>query len=342
MNSSASGLGPAFPIIAASAVAPEPPQAPAVQPAQPTAARSWQFESISDVGASAIAGTSDRDLWFASIDTVYRYDGAATQQVDTGICHPSANPTKQMSATAMYVDEKAIWLYGGVPTPWEGDSGGIRALATRSRRGGKWRCRTQGPSFSILTVAACGTSFWQLSYLYQGILRFGDKPIPGPPVPGSSNTAFWRSCAGPMWVAVNLESNEATPEVWEWSGRTWRSLGPPPDVVKALYGVERGVVWAVGMKNWSNGKLYGEADTVLRYEQGQWNRLQAPAGFSAQSIVGIHAELVWFFGKQQATRWTPAGFDMRALPFDYVTATWVSPTGTLWIGGTAGVGRIRE
>jgi len=308
----------------------------------PSSPRHWRFDAVSSITADAITGTSERDLWFTREDALYHYDGTTTQQVDARICLRDANLVKRMSVSAIHVDEREIALYGSVPAPGELDSGSIRALATRPRAGGKWRCRSEGPSFNAVLVGACGTSFWQLSYLYQGILRFGDRPLPGPPASSDFNTAFWRSCAGPVWVAVNLDSNTASPEVWEWTGGTWRSLGAPPDFVKALYGVESGALWAVGMRDWSNDKPKGEADTVLRYEQGKWSRLPTPPGFTAHSIVGVGPEQVWFLGKRQATRWTPGGYDLRALPFDDVTATWISPSGTLWISGEPGVGRLGE
>jgi hypothetical protein len=301
----------------------------------------WRFEAVSDIRADAITGTSERDIWFVSDAGLYRYDGATTERVDGGFCKPTSSAAQQMSVSAMYVDDKTITLYGSVESPYEGDSGGIRALATRARAGGKWRCRSEGPSFSVRSIGACGNSFWQLSYVYQGILRWGQKAIRGPAVPGNSDTAFWRSCTGPAWIAVNLDSNTACPEVWEWNAGRWKSLGAPPDIVKALWGIDPGSLLGIGMKNWSNHDLHGESDTVLRYEHGQWSRLETPQGFTAYSIEAVSREEVWFFGKGQATRFTPNGFELRALPFDYVSATWVSPTSTLWIAGDGGVGRIR-
>ncbi len=308
----------------------------------PSSPHYWRFDAVSSITASAITGTSESDIWFTRSDTLYHYDGTTTQQVDTRICAHDTNPAYRMDVSAIHVDEKGIALYGSVPAPGEFDSGSIRALATRPRAGGKWRCRSEGPSFNLLLVGACGSSFWQLSYLPQGILRFGDRPLPGPPASCDFNTTFWRSCAGPVWVALNLETNTASPEVWEWTGGTWRSLGAPPDFVKALYGVESGALWGVGMRNWSNDNPTGDGDTLLRYEQGKWRRLPTPPGFTAYFIVGEGPERVWFLGKGQATRWTPGGLDLRALPFDYVTATWFSPSGVLWISGEPGIGRLVE
>ncbi|MBN1610272.1 MAG: hypothetical protein JW940_26830 [Polyangiaceae bacterium] len=67
--------------------------------------------------------------WFTSFDTLHRCDGTGTQQIETNICSPSPSEAKQMSVSAMHVDEKESALYGGVPAP------GGRWIPDRRRTG---------------------------------------------------------------------------------------------------------------------------------------------------------------------------------------------------------------
>ena len=322
-------------------------KAPTPEPVAAVAAlalevRAWQFDAVAPQRATAISGTSDRDVWFASEQALYHYDGQSVELVDANVCNPYQVDQQKFDVYGMYVDTKTVILYGAVPTTRESDSGFVRERATRPRTGGNWHCEREGPSFTAFALGSCGKSFWQLSYLYDGILRYGQYPLQGPPVNSAISTAFWRSCSGPVWISVGLDEHNPTTEVWEHNGRTWHSIGSPPDHVKALYGVISGTLWAVGVRNWTNTTVAGTGDSLLRYEKGAWYRKEVPAGFSAESILGVNSERIWFFGRHQATRLTQSGFDQRPLTFDEVGARWVSPSGSVWLSCSLGVGRLLE
>jgi hypothetical protein len=311
--------------------------------AEVTTVAPWRVEPVLTEGATAISGTGEHDVWFVNGDALYHSDGEHTELIETNICNPEQNPMRKMSVDGMYVDDKAIVLYGSIATPYDGDSGSIRALARRSRHQQKWTCQSEGPSFSILRRADCGASFWQVSYDYQGILRSGQKPLALPRSNDFNITAFGRSCSGPVWVAANVAGDESSHEVWEYSHAKWRSLGAPPGFVYEIHGVDSGSIWAIGYRDWSHD---GDFDTVMRYEPSTgWRRIEVPVGFDADAIVGINPNLIWFLGKNSATRWSPGGFDLRPLPFKrvhYMNATWVSPEGHLWLSGYSTVGRILD
>ncbi|MBK7929657.1 MAG: response regulator [Bryobacterales bacterium] len=283
-------------------------------------ARVWARE-IPGAPVSRLRAGPQGMLWIAAGNGLWRFHGGALEKVFP------ASAFHEDSIAAMYVDrEDSLWLGTvrrglfrvrgskfinltyGVNMP----SGQVYA-ALRDSRGDVWA--TSDASVHLHAAGGGWSTFGREQGVPAGVVRTVDEDSEGRVwIGGEGGVAVWARGGGNRWTAAPVV------------GRA-----PVRTVRRALGG----------------GMWVAAADGLYRVEAAGAKRIAFPRGLAAQSIRSLadHPRLGLLVGGMQIGLWALREGQWRQLesrPRHTVYSTLMDTAGDVWVGTSAGLGRVNE
>jgi hypothetical protein len=273
-----------------------------------TAAVPWKFLSTpSPANLNRIWGTGGADLWtVGNQGIIWRIDGNQETFAE------ETSGTKEALLGVSGTVKSDVWAVGERGTILHRDATG-------------WTAQSRGPSQPITGLwAASLTDAWAVGHggltMHWNGQRWDQVPsgteVDLKAISGRSGTDIW---------AVGVSGT-----LLHWDGQSWQKITPPDTrSLNGVYAASAETVWVVGAsgriseyqvasKSWKNNDLYT-------------SDLYAISGFGANRMwtAGQQGKLARYNGTTWQVENNPMSQDLYAV--------WVSPTGSAWFVGAAGI-----
>jgi hypothetical protein len=262
-----------------------------------------------------VTGRDDHDVWLLGrrgdeTPALLHWDGARFESVPGPRC-----PRKPAYESVVALPDTVVLV--GVAL----DEGG--ELTMVSRRGDRdWSCETVGD----VQIVALGKA--RLRYRRDELTLDDERqPLLDPHHAVGARHEVAASAPDDLWLYV-----PGGGIVLHGNGVAWESRPPGVARVHSLRVDSGGAAWLVG-----SDEKADEGHVVQRWdrEARAWQRLPAPRDLRGSRVRPAGDRDVWILGKEHLHRWDGQVFHRGPTPLGTLRAAWTSPSGELWMVGSA-------